>query len=216
MDIVALAAVELVTLRTRFQACLAELHASNGCRAPPTLTGLIRAASRSASLLIPPEPQSSSQQPHVGTPSSQVPRLNLDGAAAPLLGPTASGVTADAAAAASGAQGRTASMAGSVMGAHGAGHGFSTRAGGGVGDSKSGLGMEQGQVEMMVEREREANSAIKQLKIEWRDERVQHDQQACIAWMSTAQLSLFRWLDYTEMLHLHNDGIRSVRNAIPA
>ena len=30
---------------------------------------------------------------------------------------------------------------------------------------------------MMVEREREANAAIKQLKTEWRDERLQHDQQ---------------------------------------
>ena len=37
--------------------------------------------------------------------------------------------------------------------------------------------MEQGQVEMMVEGEREANAAIKQLKTEWRDERLQHDQQ---------------------------------------
>lgn len=181
MDIVALAAIELVTLRTRFQACLAELHASNGCRAPPTLTSLIRAASRSASLFIPPEPQSSSQQPHMSTPSSHMPRLNLAGSGGPPLGPTASGVTADAAAAALGVRDPTGPVAGSVMGAHGAGHSSSNRAESGGGGGRSGLGMEQGQVEMMVEREREANAAIKQLKTEWRDERIQHDQQASIA-----------------------------------
>lgn len=178
MDIVALAAVELVTLRTRFQACLAELHASNGCRAPPTLTGLIRAASRTASLAIPPEPESSSLQPNMGPSSPHVPRLNLDGPGASPLGPSASGVLADAAAAESGA--------GSGMGAHGTGHGNSNRAEGGAGGGKSGVGVEQGQVEMMVEREREANAAIKQLKTEWRDERIQHDQQASIARTSSA------------------------------
>lgn len=185
MDIVALAAVELVTLRTRFQACLVELHASNGCRAPPTLTSLIRAASRSASMFIPPEPQSSSQQSHLGTTSSQVPRLNLDGAAASPLGPTASGVTADAAVA---ARDLASPLAGGTMDAHGAGHGISNRAEGGGGGGKSGLGMEQGQVEMMVEREREANAAIKQLKTEWRDERIQHDQQARTAWIRPVQV----------------------------
>lgn len=47
----------------------------------------------------------------------------------------------------------------------------------GTSSGGAGPGMEQGQVDTMVEREREANAAIKQLRMEWRDEHTRHEQQ---------------------------------------
>ena len=102
MDIVALAAVEQVTLRTRFQACLAELHACDGRFAPPTLTALMRTPSLPASLSIQPQPSflndpahsaqpssavsppSNSQAMNASSPTSFVPRLHLPGAASAI------------------------------------------------------------------------------------------------------------------------------------
>ena len=92
MDIVALAALEQVTLRSRFQACLTELQASQGRLAPPTLMALVRMTS--APLLPVPsltEAQAFARQATAAASPPAVPRLNLastaEGAAAPSSGP---------------------------------------------------------------------------------------------------------------------------------
>ncbi len=132
MDIVALAAIEQVTLRTRFQTSLAELQACQGRFAPPTLTALMRAPCLPAALSIQPQlnpapslhPNGSpnpAQAPSGGPPSnapsapipgspSLVPPLHLNG--------VASGSGSDLAAGAdSAAAGADSAAAASRMGA---------------------------------------------------------------------------------------------------
>ncbi|KAK9866810.1 hypothetical protein WJX84_001464 [Apatococcus fuscideae] len=187
MDIVALAALEQVTLRSRFQACLTELQASQGRLAPPTLMALVRMTS--APLLPVPsltEAQAFARQATAAASPPAVPRLNLastaEGAAAPSSGPMSEEYRAE------GAGGRDRQGPGHAPAQPAGGQGVEVQPG--TSSGGAGPGMEQGQVDTMVEREREANAAIKQLRMEWRDEHTRHEQQMAEASKALAGLAV--------------------------